>query len=490
MLSQEHVPLTVLEVPQVHSSSQQKTLFFCLLDSGATGCWISREKLPPHIRTYHVVPVTNQTLAGNFTASEEVKLHDILLPEFHKTRCLQTLMAKIFDQGCHYDMILGWNLMNELGIVLNFNTKSMTWDGSTVAMHEYDHSHDPTTLATNLLFDVLDSRLEANDSITMLDKPSDLHYQEKDVDPAGYKTTMICTLLYEPSNLQDIVDKCVYFLPLQREQLHSLLTQFQTLFDGCLKTFKGPPVHLELIDNPVPVRRHPYTIPTSHLAMFKEELNHLISTGVIEKACHSEWIAGTFIVPKKDGCVRWITDFRGLNKSLKCKVYPLWKISEIFQCRSGYQYFTKLDISMQYYTFVLDEPSQNLCTFAAPFGLYHYCRLPMGVSESPDIATKMMHSILDDIDGIEFYMDNISVSTTTWKDHICLLSTVLGCLEHVGFTINLLKCEWAVQEMDFLGHWLTPNGIKPWCKKVDAILHLQPPTNVKQLRSFLGMVNY
>ena len=114
--------------------------------------------------------------------------------------------------------------MNELGIVLDFNNKSMTWDGSTVAMCEYDHNHDPTTLATNLLLDVLDSRLEANDSITMLDKPSDLHYQEKVVDPAGYKTSKIHTSLYEPSNLQDIVDKCVYLLPLQCEQLHSLLT--------------------------------------------------------------------------------------------------------------------------------------------------------------------------------------------------------------------------------------------------------------------------
>ena len=124
------------------------------------------------------------------------------------------IYGKTLYQGCHYDMILGLNLMNKLGIVLNFNNKSMTLHGSTVAMCEYDHNHDPTVLATNLLLDAHDSRLEVNDGITILDKPSDLHYQEKDVDSAGYKTTMIHTSLYEPSNL----------LSLQREQLHSLLT--------------------------------------------------------------------------------------------------------------------------------------------------------------------------------------------------------------------------------------------------------------------------
>ena len=194
-----------------------------------------------------MAPVTNQTLAGNFTANEEVKLHNILLPEFHKTRRLQTLTAKNFDNRCHYDMILGRNLMNDLGIVLDFNNKSMAWDGSTVAMHGYDQNQEPTTLATNLLLNVLDSNLEANDSIILLDKPSDMNYQEKDVDPSRYKTKTIHTSLYKPSNLQDIVDRCVYLLPSQREQLYSLLTQSQQLFDGHIKSFKGPLVHLELI---------------------------------------------------------------------------------------------------------------------------------------------------------------------------------------------------------------------------------------------------
>ena len=185
----------------------------------------------------------------------------------------------------------------------------------------------------------------------------------------------------------------------------------------------------------------PFSVPTSHLTVFKAELQQLLKIGVIKKAMQSEWIAGTFIVPKMDGRFRWIMDFRGLNKSLCRKVYPLQKISEIFQRHSGYNFFTKLDISMQYYTFLLDEASCNLCTFATPFGLYHYCQLPMGISESPDIATENMHLAFDGIDDIEFYMDDIGVFSGNWEDHLSLLSLVLTCLQNVGFTINLLKCE-------------------------------------------------
>ena len=462
----------------------------CLLDSGATGCWISRKQLPSTIRTNKIPAITNQTLAGNFTSNESIILKHVLLPEFHRTRRLDTLQAKIFDQSCRYDMILGRDLMNDLGIVLNFESKSMEWDKAIVAMREHPTNASNTSVATNLLLEAIDGGLDDNDSTLVLDQTSDLHYQANNANPEGYKARTIATSLYEPADLQEIVNKCTYLLPPQRQQLHQMLQKFHKLFDGQLKTFKGPPVHLQLIENPKPVRRRPYSVPTSHLTVFKAELQRLLVIGVIEKAARLEWIAGTFIVPKKDGRVRWITDFRGLNKSLRRKVYPLRKISEIFQHRSGYKFFTKLDISMQYYTFLLDESSRNLCTFATPFGLYRYCRLPMGVSESPDIATENMHLVLDGIEDIEFYMDDIGVFSDSWDAHLSLLSLVLTRLQDVGFTINPLKCEWAVQETDFLGHWLTPEGVKAWRKKIEAILHLQPPVNVKQLRSFLGMVNY
>ena len=94
--------------------------------------------------------------------------------------------------------------------------------------------------------------------------------------------------------------------------------------------------------------------------------------------------------PKKDGCIHWISDFCALNKALKHKVYPIPRIQDILSHHAGYGVLSKLDISMQYYTFQLDEPSHELCAIATPFGLYHFCHLPMGVCQSPDIAQEIM----------------------------------------------------------------------------------------------------
>ena len=87
-------------------------------------------------------------------------------------------------------------------------------------------------------------------------------------------------------------------------------------------------------------------------------------------------------------------------------------------------------------------------------------------------------------------MDDIAILSETCDEHLKLVQQVLHPLETAGFTTNPTKCEWAVEESDFLGHWMTPDGIKPWRHKVEAILKMKPPTNIKELRSFLGLLNY
>jgi len=108
------------------------------------------------------------------------------------------------------------------------------------------------------------------------------------------------------------------------------------------------------------------------MELFKHEINCLEEIGMLEKTGCTFWVFGMFIIPKKDGCIRWVSDFCALNKAIKQKFYPLPKISNIFACCKNYEFITKRDLSMHYYMFKLDEDSVQLCTIAMPFGLYKY----------------------------------------------------------------------------------------------------------------------
>jgi len=119
-------------------------------------------------------------------------------------------------------------------------------------------------------------------------------------------------------------------------------------------------------------------MPCIHLSMYKCELDHLVDLGILVPQQESKWASPSFIISKKAGSVRWISNLRQLNKVIKGKQYPLPVTTDILRKRFGYKFFTKLDISMQYYTFELDEESQNLCTIITHFGKYKSTRLPMG----------------------------------------------------------------------------------------------------------------
>ena len=440
-----------------------------LFDSGSDASYIHYRCLPDEA----IPQPLSHDIAVHGIAKTAVKetvfLEDIMLPEFSSNRRIRArLRSYVLYGDMPYDLILGRDFLSPLNIDVLTGKGIITWDDLQVPFRSRTELIDPFQL----------------DEVTLQALAA-----EPDIN-SHCEPRRILDAKYERVDPADVAKQQKHLSQRQQQDLAVLLRRFPLLFDGVLKKFPGRKIHLDLEPDAQPVHQRAFPVPAVHHETFRKELDRLCEIGVLERCGASEWAAPTFIIPKKDGRVRWISDFRQLNKVIRRKIYPLPKISEILNRRSGYKYFTKLDVSMQYYTFELDDESKELCVIVTPFGKYRYNRLPMGVKQSPDVAQEIMEDLFRDLDNVENYIDDIGCFDSSWEEHLQTLAKVLKRLEDNKFIVKPEKCEWGVQETDWLGHWLTPIGLKPWRKKIDALLELDPPQNRKQVRHFIGAVNY
>ncbi len=177
-----------------------------------------------------------------------------------------------------------------------------------------------------------------------------------------------------------------------------------------------------------------------------------------------------------------ISDIMELNKQIVRKPYPIPKISTTLQELEGFTCATPLDLNMGYYTIRLAPTAAKMCTIIFPWGKYSYQRLPMGFAGSAVIFQAEMGNLMATLEYIRAYIDNLLVITKgSLDDHLDKLKQVFIRLRDAGLNINATKSVFCAQETEYLGCILTRDGIKPQPKKVQSILALNPPNNVKEL---------
>ena len=459
--------MTTTTLGTVKGSQETTENIYILLDTGCSNTIISKNYLNL-CKSIKKSKSRYSTAVGVYKTSKHGTIK-FKLPEFSNSKEI-TWNMDIGDLGVlEYDMIIGRDLMKSLGLIIDFKHEVLRWDDVTIPMNR-----------TKII-----NKKEFNEIFQLATEP-------RTVQKATERVTKILDAHYEKANLVDVVKRhCCHLSTKRREAILNLLLQYEDLFDGTLGTFHTKPVHLELKKDAVPKHHKAFPVAKIHEETLKKELDRLCKLGVLKKNSDSTWAAPTFIIPKKNGTVRFISDFRYLNKCLVRKPYPIPKIADVLQKIEGLEWATSLDLNMGYYTVHLDLYSQKLCTIVTPWGKYQYLRLPMGVNVSPDVFQEKMSNLMQDLEYVRTYLDDLLViSNGSFEEHLHQLGKVLQRLRRAGLKINAEKSSFFAPEIEYLGYLLTKDGIKPVQKKIQAVLDLQPPTTLKELRRFLGMVQF
>ena len=195
------------------------------------------------------------------------------------------------------------------------------------------------------------------------------------------------------------------------------------------------------------------------------------------------------VVPKKSGGVRICVDLKPLNESVLRETHPLPDVDETLAQLTGATVMSKLDANSGFWQIPLAKYSRELTTFITPFGRYCFNKLPFGISSAPERFQKRMSTILDNLPGVLYLMDDILIFGKDQKEHDARLTTPLERIQAAGVTLNKDKCEFNKTSLTFLGHTIDGKGISPDPQKTAAISKMVSPKSTKELRRFMGMVN-
>ncbi|UYV74578.1 K02A2.6-like [Cordylochernes scorpioides] len=235
----------------------------------------------------------------------------------------------------------------------------------------------------------------------------------------------------------------------------------------------------------------PRRVPIPLMKQVKEQLEEMTRLGVIESVEETtEWCAGMVAVSKPGGKIRICVDLTKLNQYIRRENYPLPATEHILGQLGNACYFSKLDANSGFWQFGLAKESQKLTTFITPFGRFFFKRIPFGITLAPEIFQRKMTQLLGKIEGVVCFMDDIVAYGSSLEEHNERVSQVLKKIQEEGMTLNPEKCQFGVKTVKFLGHTLSSEGLFIDEEKLDAITKMEAPRSTKELKSFLGMVNY
>ena len=280
----------------------------------------------------------------------------------------------------------------------------------------------------------------------------------------------------------------------ERHQALELFEEYQDIFAlepgeiGCCDLAEHR-IHLTK-DEPFKERYRP--INPRHQEEVRDHIQKMLRAGAI-KPSDSPWSNVVVLVRKKDGDLRFCIDFRRLNAITKKDSFPLPRIQEAIEYLSGARVFSCIDLNSGFWQIPMEEGSKPYTAFTVgSYGFYQFERMPFGLCNAPATFQRCMQECLGELNlsYCLIYMDDIVVYARTLQDHLYRLRRVFDRFREHRLKLKPSKCAFFKEEITYLGHRVSAEGVKPATTNVDKILDKRPPRTYTEIREFLGMVNH
>jgi len=240
-----------------------------------------------------------------------------------------------------------------------------------------------------------------------------------------------------------------------------------------------------------PIKQSPRRPPLAVREAEDEILDEMLATGVIEPS-NSSWASPVCLVNKKDGTFRFCIDYRRVNAVSKKDPYPIPDIQDALDNLRGSRYFATIDLLSGYWQLGMTDRAKERSAFCTRRGLFHFMRMPFGLSGAPGSFCHLMSIVLRDLLWVMClcYLNDIVIYARSPEELLERLRIVLDRLREVGLKAKPSKCELFRTEIKFLGHLVSADGINPMPDKLEAIRDWSVPHCLKDVRSFFGLASY
>ena len=243
--------------------------------------------------------------------------------------------------------------------------------------------------------------------------------------------------------------------------------------------------------NHAPIKQQPYRTPIVRRDQIKKMIDQMQKQGIVQPS-KSSWASPIVLVPKKDGSLRFCVDYRKLNSITRRDVFPLPRVDDIFDTLNGAKYFTSLDLASGYWQVELDEDARTKSAFTTYNGLFEFVRMPFGLCNAPATFQRVMQIVLA---GLEWqscfvYLDDILIASKTFSEHIQHIREVFARLRAAGLRLKPKKCLFLREEVPYLGHLISAQGIRPDPSKTEKVKMFPTPCDVTAVRQFIGLTSY